>query len=150
MPVSREGRSVVASPEELNAWLGRESGHRGTQIATTEADLSALLRHGLKSARVSGKRVPPKQSNDKRRRLEQRAPAPKPEVPRYSPVLPLSQVESRISGLEKRLEQLEQFMKSMGAAEKRATASEINAIKSAVRHYRDAISIEKELARIAE
>jgi len=26
MPITRQGRSVVASPDELNKWLGRESG----------------------------------------------------------------------------------------------------------------------------
>ena len=30
MPVTRQGRFVVATPEELNNWLGRESGNRYT------------------------------------------------------------------------------------------------------------------------
>jgi len=36
MPVTRQGRLVVASPEELNKWLGRESGEH---VATPEPDL---------------------------------------------------------------------------------------------------------------
>src|SRR5215813_274608 len=55
MPVSREGRSVIASPEELRTWLARESGHEGAQIVTNETNLSTILRHGLKDARVNRK-----------------------------------------------------------------------------------------------
>ncbi|HVO60951.1 MAG TPA: hypothetical protein VMT53_08440 [Terriglobales bacterium] len=50
MPVSREGRYVIASPEELNAWVGRESG-QPVQIATRSTDLMANLRRGLSYVR---------------------------------------------------------------------------------------------------
>ena len=50
MPVSRHGRYVVASPEELNRWLGRESGEP-VQIATESTDLMANLRRGLSYVR---------------------------------------------------------------------------------------------------
>ena len=46
MPVSRQGRFVVATPDELNKWLGRESGEP-VHVATNEADLSAELKRGL-------------------------------------------------------------------------------------------------------
>lgn len=36
MPVRREGRNVVASPDELNRWLQRTSGEAvGVHVATT-------------------------------------------------------------------------------------------------------------------
>jgi hypothetical protein len=37
---------VVATPEELNKWLGRESGEP-VHVATGEADLAAELKRGL-------------------------------------------------------------------------------------------------------
>ena len=46
MPVRREGRFVSTSPEELNAWLGKESG-KPVQVATENTDLSAELKRGL-------------------------------------------------------------------------------------------------------
>jgi hypothetical protein len=46
MPVTRQGRLVVASPEELNKWLGRESGEP-VHVATEETDLSSELKRGL-------------------------------------------------------------------------------------------------------
>ena len=52
MPVTRAGRYTVASPEELNAWLARESGsNKPVHIATDNADLSAALKHALSDAR---------------------------------------------------------------------------------------------------
>src|SRR5579872_3478171 len=51
MPVSREGRSVHASPEDLKRWLGRESAGEPVQIATEGADLSAELRRELSYVR---------------------------------------------------------------------------------------------------
>src|SRR5579872_7375108 len=51
MPVTRIGRSVHASPEELNRWLGRESGGEPVQIAKEQSDLSAELRRGLSYVR---------------------------------------------------------------------------------------------------
>jgi phage terminase Nu1 subunit (DNA packaging protein) len=46
MPVTREGQLVVASPDEINRWLGRETSEP-VHIATDSADLSAELRRGL-------------------------------------------------------------------------------------------------------
>ena len=50
MPVRREGRFTVATPEELNRWLARESGEP-VQIATESTDLAASLRRGLSHIR---------------------------------------------------------------------------------------------------
>jgi predicted DNA-binding transcriptional regulator AlpA len=45
MPVRREGRNVVASPEELNQWLQRTSGEAaGVHVVTPGADLLKDLR----------------------------------------------------------------------------------------------------------
>lgn len=41
MPVRREGRHVVATPDELNKWLGREAGGEPVEVATPDTDLSA-------------------------------------------------------------------------------------------------------------
>jgi len=46
MPVHREGRFVSITPQELNAWLGRESG-KPLHIATDNTDLMAELKKGL-------------------------------------------------------------------------------------------------------
>jgi hypothetical protein len=46
MPVRREGRFVSTSTEELNAWLGKESG-KPVHVATENTDLSAELKRGL-------------------------------------------------------------------------------------------------------
>jgi hypothetical protein len=50
MPVTRVGRRVQASPEELNRGLGREASEP-VQIATESADLSAELKRGLSYVR---------------------------------------------------------------------------------------------------
>jgi hypothetical protein len=50
MPVRREGRSVVASPEGLNSWLGHEIAEP-VRIATGATDLSAELKRGLSFVR---------------------------------------------------------------------------------------------------
>jgi hypothetical protein len=48
MPVGREGRNVVANPEELNRWLQRTSGEAaGVHVATAGADLLKDLRASL-------------------------------------------------------------------------------------------------------
>jgi hypothetical protein len=45
MPVRRESRNVVASPEELNQWLQRTSGEAsGVHVVTPGADLLKDLR----------------------------------------------------------------------------------------------------------
>jgi hypothetical protein len=46
MPVHRERRFVSTSPEELNAWLGQESG-KPVHVATENTDLAAELKRGL-------------------------------------------------------------------------------------------------------
>jgi len=48
MPVRRQGRFVNTTPEELNAWLGKESG-RPVHVATENTDLTAELKRGLRS-----------------------------------------------------------------------------------------------------
>ena len=50
MPVTREGRRVQASPEELNRWMGRETSEP-VHIATESSDLSSELRRGLSYVR---------------------------------------------------------------------------------------------------
>ena len=47
MPVSRPGRFVIASPDALNAWLGRESGGKPVHAAAPETDLLGELKRGL-------------------------------------------------------------------------------------------------------
>jgi hypothetical protein len=47
MPVTRQGRFVTATPEELNKWLGREAGDEPLHVATPDADLAAELKRGL-------------------------------------------------------------------------------------------------------
>jgi hypothetical protein len=59
MPVTRKGRHVHASADELNGWLGRESAGEPVQIATDTADLAADLRRGLSYVRKQ-RRVPTK------------------------------------------------------------------------------------------
>jgi hypothetical protein len=56
MPISREGRRVQASPEELNRWLGREVSEP-VQIANEGIDLSAELKRGLSYVRKQRKKV---------------------------------------------------------------------------------------------
>ena len=47
MPVAHEGRSVTASGDELNKWLGRESAGEPVKIAAEEEDLAAELKRSL-------------------------------------------------------------------------------------------------------
>jgi hypothetical protein len=54
MPVRKEGRYVTSTVDELNAWLGRESG-KPVHAATDDTDLTAELKRGLSYVR-SGKR----------------------------------------------------------------------------------------------
>jgi hypothetical protein len=51
MPVTRQGRNVYASPEQLNRWLGRESAGEPVQIASDSTDLSSELKRGLSYVR---------------------------------------------------------------------------------------------------
>ena len=52
MPITREGRFIIATPEELNQWLGREAGGESLHVATPETDLSAELKRGLAYVRA--------------------------------------------------------------------------------------------------
>ena len=52
MPVTREGRFVTASTEELSRYMGREAGlDMPVHIATEDMDLSADLKRALSYAR---------------------------------------------------------------------------------------------------
>ena len=50
MPVRKQGRYVETTPEELNAWLGKESG-KPVHVATEDTDLTAELKRGLSYVR---------------------------------------------------------------------------------------------------
>ena len=50
MPVTREGRAVTSTPEQLNEWLARVS-EKPVHIVTTESDLAAELKRGLAFAK---------------------------------------------------------------------------------------------------
>ena len=50
MPVRRQGRYVHTTPNELNAWLGKESG-KPVHVATEGTDLTAELKRGLSFVR---------------------------------------------------------------------------------------------------
>jgi len=50
MPVQRQGRFVTTTTEELNSWLGRESG-KPVHVATENTDLAAELKRGLSFVR---------------------------------------------------------------------------------------------------
>ena|SRR5271166_6902495 len=56
MPVRRQGRFVTTTPEELNAWLGRESG-KPVHVAKAGTDLTTELKRGLSFVRHE-KRAP--------------------------------------------------------------------------------------------
>jgi hypothetical protein len=52
MPVTREGRFVHASPEDLTAWVGTERGKKEpVHIASAGEDLIADLKQGLSFVR---------------------------------------------------------------------------------------------------
>jgi hypothetical protein len=54
MPVRREGRNVVASPEELNRWLQRTSGEAvGVHVAIPGSDLLKDLRASVAAQKGS-------------------------------------------------------------------------------------------------
>jgi len=50
MPVRKQGRYVETTPEELNAWLGKESGEPA-HVATDDTDLTSELKRGLSFVR---------------------------------------------------------------------------------------------------
>jgi hypothetical protein len=47
MPIMRVGRSITATPADLNSWLAREAGGEPLHVATEQAHLSADLKRGL-------------------------------------------------------------------------------------------------------
>jgi hypothetical protein len=52
MPVTREGRFVYASPQDLTAWVGTERGHKEpVHIASKGEDLLGDLKQGLSYVR---------------------------------------------------------------------------------------------------
>jgi hypothetical protein len=56
MPVTREGRFVSASPDELTAWVGTEPGkNEPVRIASEGEDLVADLKQGLSYVRQQRK-----------------------------------------------------------------------------------------------
>lgn len=61
MPVSRKGRFVVASPDELNKWLGREAGEP-IRVASDSTDLVKELKEGLKFVRQDKRKHRAKES----------------------------------------------------------------------------------------
>jgi hypothetical protein len=50
MPLRRQGRYVETTPDELNAWLGKESG-KPVHTVTEDTDLTAELKRGLSYVR---------------------------------------------------------------------------------------------------
>jgi hypothetical protein len=65
MPVRREGRLVSTTADELNAWLGRESG-KPVHVATENTDLTAELKRGISFVRRA-KEAEGKQSKARRK-----------------------------------------------------------------------------------
>jgi len=61
MPVRRQGRYVETTPDELNAWLGKESG-KPVHVATENTDFSAELKRGLSFIRSEKSRKTPKKA----------------------------------------------------------------------------------------
>jgi hypothetical protein len=60
MPVTREGRSVYASPEGLTVWVGTERGQKDPiRIATEGEDLLGDLKQGLSYVRQQKKKRKP-------------------------------------------------------------------------------------------
>ncbi|PYX45905.1 MAG: hypothetical protein DMG79_18170 [Acidobacteria bacterium] len=60
MPVRREGRFVTTTVDQLNEWLGKESG-KPVHVAVENTDLTAELKRGLSFVR--------KQPNSESKRL---------------------------------------------------------------------------------
>ena len=57
MPVSREGRFTIADPEEVQAWLGRESHMPGpAHVATDSADIASALKESITAAKKKGRK----------------------------------------------------------------------------------------------
>jgi hypothetical protein len=56
-PVRKQGRYVETTPEELNDWLGKESG-KPAHTVTEDTDLAAELKRGLSYVRHGKKPKP--------------------------------------------------------------------------------------------
>jgi hypothetical protein len=77
MPVRRESRNVVASPEELNQWLQRTSGEAvGVHVVTPGSDLLKDLRASL-AVEKSSKNSPPQPKDEPRSSRGTKAPKTK-------------------------------------------------------------------------
>jgi len=50
MPLRRQGRFVSTTPQELNEWMGKESG-KPVHVATGNADLTSELKRAVSFAR---------------------------------------------------------------------------------------------------
>jgi len=74
MPIRREGRNVVASPEDLNQWLRRTSGEAaGVYVVNPGSDLLKDLRASV-AAQKRDKNSPPQPKNELRSKsLKKRA-----------------------------------------------------------------------------
>ncbi|MFL6305660.1 MAG: hypothetical protein ACJ72H_19195 [Candidatus Sulfotelmatobacter sp.] len=57
MPVRRRGRYVTTTADELNQWLGRESG-KPVHVATETTDLTAELKRGISFVRRNHREEP--------------------------------------------------------------------------------------------
>jgi hypothetical protein len=66
MPVKHVGRSLIASPVELNEWLGCESGGEPVHVSSQETDLTAELKRGLSYVRQEKAAVPGKRTKRKK------------------------------------------------------------------------------------
>ncbi len=66
MPVRKVGRFISTSPDELNAWLGRESG-KLVHAVTETTDLTAELKRGLSYVRHEQASEKPKAQTKKRK-----------------------------------------------------------------------------------
>ena len=59
MPLHREGQFVSTSVDELNRWLGQESG-KPVHVATESTDLTTELKRGLSFVRREKPNIPEK------------------------------------------------------------------------------------------
>ena len=66
MPVRKVGRFVSTSPDELNAWLGKESG-KPVHAVTETTDLTAELKRGLSYVRHEQRSEKPQDQKKKRK-----------------------------------------------------------------------------------
>jgi hypothetical protein len=62
MPLHREGQFVATSSNELNSWLGQESG-KPVHVATDNTDLTAELKRGLSFIRHEKPETPKKKQS---------------------------------------------------------------------------------------